>query len=97
MNIMVGAMIAIVFIVVAANIFMILRRLRNAPRKTGEIAPDEEEAMSIRNQRIQFKLDLEFEEAERRVELRKKTWELFDQVRNRSEEEERGEMRDERA
>ena len=76
----VGA-IVIVFIVVAANIFMVLRRLRTTTRHSGEKALEEKDAAILRDRRVQWRLEQEMEDAERRVELRRKTWDLYEQVR----------------
>ena len=82
MRLMVGTIIGIVLIIIAVNIFMVLRRMRNLPPKTGRKAMDEEEALMYRHEKIQLMLDMEYEDAAKRVELRSKTWELYEQVRN---------------
>jgi len=74
--------IAVVFFILAANFFMLYRRLRrNRSGKSGKPAMEEKEAAKRRDREIQRRLDLEQEDAARSVELRNKTLELYEQVR----------------
>ena len=82
---MIGPLIAIVFIVIAANIFIVFRRLKTNPvRKSGTRAMDEKEAAELRDSEIKRRFQQEFEDDLRRVELRNKTLDLYEQVRKRA-------------
>jgi len=77
-----GSVVALVFIVIIVNFIMLYIRLkRDFPRKSGKKVPEEEEAMALRENEIQRRLALEKEAAERYLEQRAKTWELYEQVR----------------
>jgi len=74
--------VAILFFVIALNFLMMFRRLkRDFPRKRKTVAILEREAAEIRDMTIQRRLERENEEAERYIELRNKTFELYEQVR----------------
>ena len=76
-------LIAVVFFIVAANFFILFIRLkRDRPRKVTKAAMEEKEAALWRDKEIQRRLDREQEEAEKYLERRNKTLELYDQVRN---------------
>ena len=82
MNPALGSVIALVFIVIVINFIMLYIRLkRDLPRKSGKKALEEEEAMLLRTNEIQRRLTLENDAAERFLEHRAKTWELYEQVR----------------
>jgi len=77
-----GALIVIVFIVLAANLFIVFRRIRRSyPRKTGKAALNEQEAAELRDRQVKRRIERAQEDAERRVELRNKTLALYEQVR----------------
>ena len=85
MQSMIGPLLAIIIIVLAANFFIIFKRLRNNPtRRTGKPAINEAEAAEQRDIEIQRRFQQEFEDDLRRVELRNKTLELYDLVRKRA-------------
>jgi len=89
---MIGPLIAIVFIVIAANLFIVFRRLKTNPvRKAGKPVINEEEAAMLRDSEIQRRFQQEFEDDLRRVELRNKTLELYEQVRREAKDAERKE------
>jgi len=74
--------VALVFIVIVVNFIMLYIRLkRDLPRKSGKKVPEEEEAMLLRENEIKRRLSLEKDAAERFLEQRAKTWELYEQVR----------------
>ena len=80
-----GSLIAVVFIVLAANVFMVLRRLRSDNMsKSRKPALDEQKAASIREKLIYSRLEREQEEAERYIEKRRRTFALYEQVRKRA-------------
>ncbi|MCL2152509.1 MAG: hypothetical protein FWH57_06215 [Oscillospiraceae bacterium] len=82
MNDAIILLVVIVFFVIAANFFMVFRRLkRNRHPKISKAAMEEIEAAQWRDKEIKRRLDREQEEAERYVELRNKTFELYEQVR----------------
>jgi len=86
-------LIAIVFFIVAINFFMLFFRLKKeGHHKTDRKAPGEAEASKWRAKEIQRRLDREQEDAVRRVELRNKTLELYEQVRKNAENEENSEL-----
>ena len=92
MEAFVGSIIAIVIIVVLGNLFMVFRRFRNIKlSRTRKPAMDEQKAELIRSRAIQSRLEREQDEAKRRVELRNKTLELYEQVRRNAAARERGE------
>jgi hypothetical protein len=75
-------MIAIVFLVVAMNAFVLFLRLRKEHRpKIRRAAMEESEASKWRDKEIRRRLDREQDDAGRYVELRNKTLDLYDQVR----------------
>jgi len=94
MNGIFAFLLVIVFLVISINFFMLYRRLRRErPGKPGKAAMQEKEAAKWRGREIQRRLDCEQEEAVRRVELRNKTFELYEQVRRKAaaaEKEQRG-------
>ena len=86
MNALIGSMIAVVFVIVAINVLMLLRRLRKEnPRKKSEKVPEEEEAVLIRDMVIARSLEREQEDAERYIALRNRMFELYEQVRRDAE------------
>ena len=75
-------MISVVLLVVALNAVMLYLRLRKEHRpKTRRAAMEENEASKWRDKEINRMLDREQDEAEKHVELRNKTLELYEQVR----------------
>ena len=76
-------LIAIVFLVLALNFLMLFIRLRKErrPGRNKKAALEEKDAVIWRNKEIQRMLDYEQETAEREVELRNRTLELYEQVR----------------
>ena len=82
-----GILILVVLIVLVANAGFLFFRLRKTPlRKSSRKhrAPDEEEDAIRREKQIHLWLEQEEEDAKRRVELRNKTLELYDEVRRRA-------------
>jgi predicted Holliday junction resolvase-like endonuclease len=81
-----GSIIAIVFIVLAMNFILLFLRMRkNPPRKSSRKAPNEDVAAVWRDKEIQRRLEREQDSAERIVELRNKTFELYELVRRNAE------------
>ena len=77
-----GSIIAIVFIVLAANIFMVLRRYRSTKSRRSRTAVlEEDKAAIIRDRLINSRLEQDRENAEELIERRRKTFALYDQVR----------------
>jgi len=75
-------LVGIVFIVIVINFAMLYNRLkRDKKLKREGIAMSEPEASRWREKEIQRRLDREQEEAVKRVDLRNKTLELYEQVR----------------
>ena len=75
---------AIIGILVVANFYLLFRRNKKG-RNVGRKAVSERVASIKRHDDLVRKLDLEQEEASRRVELRNKTFEMYDQVRKNAE------------
>ena len=77
-----ASLIGIVFVVIAMNFIMLFIRFkRDFPSKSNRKAPDEASAAIIRDREVYYRIELEQEAAERRVELRNKTFALYEQVR----------------
>ena len=75
-------LIAIVFLVLALNAAMLFLRHRNESRTTSRrAAMEESEAVKWREKEINRRLDREQEDAEKYVELRNRTLDLYEQVR----------------
>ena len=86
MNSTLSFLIAIVFLVIASNFIMLYLRLKKERRpKIGKAAIEENEAVKLRDKEIKRRLDHEQEAAEKHVELRNKTLELYEQVRKNAE------------
>ena len=76
------SMVAIVFIVIAINFFVLfLRFKKNRFHKIVTPAKEEKEAALLRDRVIMNRLQCEQDEAARYVELRNKTLDLYEQVR----------------
>ena len=85
MQIFMGSLIAVVFIVLAGNVFMVLRRFRkDGSARSRKPAIDEQKAAPIRDRLIHSRLEQEKEEAERFIERRKKTFALYEYVRRKT-------------
>jgi len=78
-------LIAVVFFIVAINFFMLFLRLRRDrhPKTEGK-ASEEKEAVKWRANAIQRRLHNELEDSARRVELRNRTLDLYEQVRKKA-------------
>ena len=83
-------LIAVVFFIVAINFFLLFLRLRRDrnPETKGKAA-EENEAVKWRANAIQRRLHNELEDSARRVELRNKTLDLYEQVRKKAAEAEK--------
>ena len=82
--------IAIVVFAVVANFVMLFVRLRrDRYRKPNRVAMDEEKAARMRAAEIQRRLAWEQQDATEYVELRNKTFALYEEVRKRAAERER--------
>jgi len=77
-----ASLIGIVFVVIALNFIMLFMRFkRDFPQKSKRKAPDEAHAAIIRDREVYYRIELEQDAAQRRVELQNKTFELYEQVR----------------
>ena len=76
--------ILIIGALIVVNCFLLLRRSKKG-RNVGKEAAAEREATVKRHDALVRKLDREQEEAARRVELRNKTFEMYEQVRRQAE------------
>ena len=85
MQVYLGSLIAIVFIVIAANVFIVFRRSRGALfSRSRRPVMDEEEAALIRDRLIQSRLEHELEESEEFIERRRRTFALYEYVRRKA-------------
>ena len=75
----------IIGILVAGNFYMLYKRGKKS-RSFKKDAAAERAAITKNRDYITRKLDIEQKEAEKRVELRNKTLEMYDQVRRQAEE-----------
>jgi len=75
-----GYLVAIIFLVIIGNFFLLYKRFKR-DRKPVVKPVDRQIAYEARHEEIQRIFDREQEEAERYIELRNKTFELYDQVR----------------
>ena len=77
-----GFIVAMVFLVIALNFYMLFIRMRrDRVKKPGRLALDEDEAAELRDKSIQRKLDHEEEQALEYIKKRNRTFELYEQVR----------------
>ena len=79
-------LIIIVFIVIIANAVVLIVRSRKTKSpygRRGKKAPTEEKAMKIRDNEIQRRIDMEQERIKKYLYLRSKTWDLYEEVRQR--------------
>ena len=74
----------IVAVIIAANFYFFLLRSKKS-RNVGKAAREERIATEQKHVRLVRRLDFEQEDAARRVELRNKTLEMYDQVRKQGE------------
>ena len=74
---------AIVGILVIANLYFLLKRSKKS-RNVGKDAAAERAATVKRHDALVRKLDYEQRDAARRVELRNRTFEMYDQVRKQT-------------
>ncbi|MCL2125624.1 MAG: hypothetical protein FWH33_06520 [Oscillospiraceae bacterium] len=84
---------AVIAILVVANFYLLFRR-RNKGRNVGKTAKAQREAQVKHHADLVRKLDREQEDAARRVELRNKTLEMYEQVKTNSAEKEKAENAD---
>lgn len=82
-------LLAIIFLVIAANFFVWLRQSKNL-RKPVKRSMSEAKAAELRHLEIQRRFELEQKDAVERIELRNKTLALYEQVRKQAEAEETG-------
>ena len=75
-----------VFLVLIANAVVLILRSRNNKSpygRRGKTAPLEENTSIIRDREVQRRIYLEQERIKRYLELRSKTWELYEEVRQK--------------
>ena len=83
-------LIAVVFFVIILNFFMLFRRMKRDQRpRIGRKAMSEQKAAEMRDREVHRRIEREQEHAARQVELRNKTFELYEQVRRNAAERER--------
>jgi len=88
----VGYLFAIVFIVLAINLYIVLSRMRRGNRRKSNrkrIAPDEAKQAIWRDREIERRLEREQDGAVERVKLREETLALYEEVRRRHAEKDR--------
>ena len=79
---------AIIAIVIVANFYMLFKRSKRGRNVGKDVAA--KRVASVKNyDDLKRKLDFEQQDAIRRIELRKKTWEMYEQVRKQAEEQEK--------
>jgi hypothetical protein len=84
MNSAFASLVAIIFIIIAINFFMLYLRLkRDRHPKITKAAVEEKEASEWREKEIKRRIDSEQADAVKFVELQNKTFELYEQVRNK--------------
>ena len=83
-----GSFIALFFIFLLFNVILIFSRSRKARQQMRQIK-EERIAAQRREESIKGDLNKEQADAERRIELQNKTFDLYDQVRKNAEEKER--------
>lgn len=76
-----GYLIAIIVFVIVGNFFLLFKRHKGDRKPSKKPALSESAASRIRDREIQRRIDREQEDAARRVDLRNKTFELYEQVR----------------
>ena len=86
----VGYLFAIVFFVIAVNIYIVASRLRKTPkrRKMNRAAVDEAKQALWRDREVARRVEREDEDAYERHKLRNETLALYDEVRRRAAERE---------
>jgi len=92
MNSSIGYIFAIVFIVIALNLFFVVSRMRQGDKrrnKRNRVAPDEAKQALWRDREIERRLEREQDGANERVKLREETLALYDEVRRRHAEKDR--------
>jgi len=77
---------AIIFLVISVNFYLLVyRRMRGPrPRKPNRIAPSEARQAAWRDKEVQRRIDREQDDAYHRVQLRNETLALYDEVRRRA-------------
>ena len=88
MNAAVASLIAIVFLVVIMNFVFFYLRLKKTSTpygRKGKQAIMEEEAAIKRDHEVQRRIDVEQDRFIRQIDLRGKTWALYDEVRKKHE------------
>lgn len=81
----VGSILALIIIILFVNfIFLYLRSKKNWRRRSTKKTLTESEARKIRDVDYLRKQKEEFEDAEEYLERRRKTWELYEEVRKRA-------------
>ena len=85
-NLNAGSFVALFFIFLLFNVIIIFSKSRKARQQMKQIK-DERIAAQKREQSLKNDLHKEQKEAERRIELQNKTFELYDQVRKNAEQE----------
>ena len=94
MNPVFGAIIAVIFLVIIMNFVALYIRIKKNPSvygRRGKRAPEEQVAAEHRDREVLRRLDAEQDRYIRHIELRGKTWELYEEVRKRHEGEDIGE------
>ena len=76
---------AIIFFVIALNLFFVFRRLKsNTKRRPGRIAYDEAKQAAWREKEVQRRITREVDDAYHRVQLRNETLAFYTEVRRRA-------------
>ena len=85
MNSSAGYLFAIVFFVLALNLYFVVSRMRrgNKRRRTDRVAPDEAKQAVWRDREIKRRLEREQDGALERVKLKNETLALYEEVRRR--------------
>ena len=78
---------AIIALIIIANFYMLFKRSKKS-RNVGKDATAKRIASVKNYDDLKRKLDFEQQDAIKHVELRKKTWEMYEQVRRQAAEEE---------
>ena len=81
-----GVLVAIVVLVLVMNFVTFYIRLKKTPSpygRRGKQALEEHVAEVYRDREVQRRIDIEQDRYSRHIELRKKTWEMYEVVRKR--------------
>ena len=85
MNAAVTSLIALVFLILAINFIVVFMRYRrDFPRKTKGKASEEDEAIVLRDLEIKHRIEREQDAAQRYVDSKNRTLDLYAEVRKRA-------------